>query len=77
MLDAEEKILVLEKDLFGQVRKLAADQGQRIRQTAAAIADLDVTAALSQVAAENRYTRPQFSSSDEMRIAAGRIGNTR
>ncbi len=72
VLDAEDKILALEKDLFGQVRKLAADHGQRIRQTAAAIAELDVTAALSQVAAENRYTRPQFSSSDEMRIAAGR-----
>jgi DNA mismatch repair protein MutS len=72
VLDAEEKILALEKDLFGEVRKLAADQGQRIRQTAAAIAELDVTAALAQVAAENRYTRPQFSSSDEMRIAAGR-----
>jgi DNA mismatch repair protein MutS len=72
VLDAEEKTLALEKDLFGQVRKLAADHGQRIRQTAAAIAELDVTAALAQVAAENRYTRPQFSGSDEMRIAAGR-----
>src|SRR5439155_8244268 len=72
VLDAEEKILALEKDLFGQVRKEAADQGQRIRQTAAAIAELDVTASLAQVAAENRYTRPQYSTGDEMRIAAGR-----
>src|SRR6202049_3284669 len=72
VLDAEDKILALEKDLFSQFRKLAADHGQRIRQTAAAIAELDVTAALSQVAVENRYTRPQFSSTDEMRIAAGR-----
>jgi DNA mismatch repair protein MutS len=72
VLDAEDKILSLEKELFGQVRKLAADHAQRIRQTAAAIAELDVTAALSQVAAENRYTRPQFSSAGEMRIAAGR-----
>ena len=54
------------------MRKLAADQGQRIRRTASAIAELDVTAALAQVAAENRYTRPQFSNGDEMRIAAGR-----
>ena len=72
VLDAEEKILALEKDLFSQVRKLAADHGQRIRQTAAAIAELDVTAAVAQVAAENRYTRPQFSSNEEMRIASGR-----
>src|SRR5437867_3603238 len=72
VLDAEEKILALEKQLFAEVRQLAADHGQRIRQTAAAIAEIDVTAALAQVATENRYTRPQFSSSDEMRIAAGR-----
>src|SRR5436190_6832026 len=72
VLDAEEKILALEKDLFGEVRKQVADHGQRIRQTAAAIAELDVTASLAQVAAENRYTRPRFSSNDEMRIAAGR-----
>jgi DNA mismatch repair protein MutS len=72
VLDAEEKILALEKDLFGEVRKLAADHGQRIRQTAAAIAEMDVTAALAQVAAENRYTRPQFSANGDMSIAAGR-----
>src|SRR5947199_10832377 len=39
VLDAEEKILALEKDLFGEVRKQVADHGQRIRQTAAAIAE--------------------------------------
>jgi DNA mismatch repair protein MutS len=72
VLDAEEKILALEKDLFAEVRKLAADHGQRIRQTAAAIAEMDVTAALAQLAAENRYVRPRFSPGDEMRIAAGR-----
>src|SRR5262249_48753652 len=72
VLDAEEKILALEKDLFGEIRKQVADHGQRIRQTAAAIAELDVTASLAQVAAENRYTRPSFSDNDEMRIAAGR-----
>src|SRR6266566_1584993 len=72
VLDAQEKILTLEKELFAEARKQAADHGQRIRQTAAAIAELDVTASLSQVAAENRYTRPRFSTNDEMRIAAGR-----
>ena len=72
VLDAEDKILSLEKELFAEVRQLAADHGQQIRQTAAAIAELDVTAALAQVAAENRYTRPRFSPDDEMRIAGGR-----
>ena len=72
VLDAEEKILALEKDLFHDVRKRAAAEAQRIRATATALAELDVTAALAQVAAENRYQRPAFSASGEMRIMAGR-----
>ena len=72
VLDAEEKILALEKELFAEVRRFAADHAQRIRATAAAIAELDVTAALAEVAAVNRYARPTFSNDDSMRIVAGR-----
>ncbi len=72
VLDAEDKILTLEKELFAEVRKFAAAHAQRIRATAAAIAETDVTAALAQVAAENRYARPVFSEDGEMRILAGR-----
>jgi DNA mismatch repair protein MutS len=72
VLDAEEKILTLEKELFGEVRKRAAAEAQRIRASAAAVAELDATAALAQVAAENRYQRPSFLQNGEMRIMAGR-----
>jgi DNA mismatch repair protein MutS len=76
VLDAEEKILTLEKELFAEVRKSAAAQAQRIRASAAAIAELDVTASLAQVAAENRYQRPTFPEVGDMRgimeIRAGR-----
>ena len=72
VLDAEDKILTLERELFADVRKRAAAHAQRIRATAAAVAELDVTASLAQVAAENRYQRPIFSDSGEMRILAGR-----
>ena len=72
VLDAEDKILTLERDIFSALRVHAASHAARIRQTAAAIAELDVTAALAQVAAENRYTRPRFSTLSEMSIAAGR-----
>jgi DNA mismatch repair protein MutS len=72
VLDAEDKILTLEKELFADVRKRAAAQAMRVRATAAAVAELDVTAALAQVAAENRYQRPSFSDDGEMRILAGR-----
>src|SRR5579871_204597 len=72
VLDAEEKILALEKELFGEVRRFAADHSQRIRSTAAAIAGLDVTATLAEIAASNRYARPAFSDDGTMRIVAGR-----
>jgi DNA mismatch repair protein MutS len=72
VLSAEDKILTLEREIFSEVRNFAAAEAQRIRQAAAAVAELDVMAALSQVAVENRYRRPRFSDSGEMRIDAGR-----
>ena len=72
ILDAEEKMLALEREIFQQLRQFAAEHASRIRKTAAAIAELDVTGALAQVAAENRYVRPAFSDTGEIRIAAGR-----
>jgi DNA mismatch repair protein MutS len=72
ILDAEEKMLALEREVFQQLRLYAAGHASRIRATAAAIAELDVICALAQVAAENRYVRPGFSGSGEIRIVAGR-----
>jgi DNA mismatch repair protein MutS len=72
ILDAEEKMLALEREIFQELRQFAAEHAARIRHTAAAIAELDVTCALAQVAAESRYVRPDFSDSGEIRIVAGR-----
>ncbi len=72
ILQAEERILELEKEIFAQLRAAAAGQAARIRAAAAVVAELDVTAALAQTAAENRYSRPRFSDSGQMRILAGR-----
>jgi DNA mismatch repair protein MutS len=72
VLDAEDKMLTLEREIFQELRLFAAEHAARIRQTAAAIAELDVTCALAQVAAENRYVRPSFTDLGEIRIVAGR-----
>src|SRR5206468_7844373 len=48
VLDAEDKILTLERELFAEVRKRTAEHAQRIRATAGAVAELDVTASLAQ-----------------------------
>jgi DNA mismatch repair protein MutS len=72
ILEAEEKILAIEREIFEQLRVFTTGHAARIKTTAAAIAELDVTVALAEVAAESRYTRPRFSLDGEMRIAAGR-----
>jgi DNA mismatch repair protein MutS len=74
ILEADEKILALEKEIFAQLRAVAASHAARIRQTAAAIAEIDVTSALAETAAVNRYVRPRFSdeSAGTLKIAGGR-----
>ena len=72
ILEAEEKILTLEREIFETLRAMACLHATRIKATAAAIAELDVTVALAEVAVENRYTRPRFSDCGEMRVVAGR-----
>lgn len=72
ILEAEDKILTLERELFGQVRQQVAEQAEAVRLVAAAVAAVDVDAGLAQVAAANQYVRPTFTSSGELRIVAGR-----
>ncbi len=72
VLAAEEKILSLEREIFQELRSFAASFAERIKAAADAIAELDVASALAQVAVENRYRRPRFSGTGEMRIEAGR-----
>jgi DNA mismatch repair protein MutS len=72
ILEAEERSIAIERDIFEQLRVLASSHSARIKATAAAVAELDVAVALAEVAAENRYVRPRFSDSGEMRVMAGR-----
>jgi DNA mismatch repair protein MutS len=72
VLSAEERILESERTLFQELRSYAASWAHRIKAVATFIAELDVHATLAQVAVENRYVRPKFSDSGELRIDAGR-----
>jgi DNA mismatch repair protein MutS len=72
VLLAEEKMLELERKIFSELRTFAAEHAGRIRATGAAVAELDVAAAMAQAAAENHYVRPEFSETGEMRVVAGR-----
>jgi DNA mismatch repair protein MutS len=72
ILEAEERSLAIEREIFEQLRLLASSHAARIKATATAVAEMDVAVALAEVAAESRYFRPRFSTSGEMRVVAGR-----
>ena len=73
ILDAQEKIVELERRLFTELRTAIAGEAKRIRQTALALAEVDVLASFAHVAAVRDYCRPQFvDASGEMEIIAGR-----
>lgn len=72
ILDAVEKSQALERDLFEQVRRAVGAEARRIRETAAAVAELDVLACFAWLAAERNYRRPEISDDGELVIAQGR-----
>ena len=72
ILDAQEKIVDIERRLFAQLRSAIAGEARRIRQTALALAEIDVLAALAQIAASRDYCRPRFDDSTDIEIVAGR-----
>ncbi len=72
ILEAEEKILAIERELFEGLRAELASNAPRIRAAAAWVAEIDVAAALAELAAERRYVRPRFSNDGTMQVEAGR-----
>ncbi|MGH9509049.1 MAG: DNA mismatch repair protein MutS, partial [Terriglobales bacterium] len=72
ILDAQEKIVEIERRLFAELRAAIAAEARRIRQTALALAELDVLTGLAHLAAERGYARPQFDDSGEMEVLGGR-----
>jgi DNA mismatch repair protein MutS len=72
ILDAQEKIVEIERRLFADLRGAIAAQAKRIRQTALALAEVDVLASLAHVAALRHYCRPRFDLTSDIEILEGR-----
>ncbi len=77
ILDAQEKIVEIERRLFTELRTAIAAEAKRIRQTALALAEVDVLASLAHVAALRNYCRPNFvppteGAAGDLEIAEGR-----
>jgi len=75
ILDAQEKIVEIERRLFTELRTAIAAEARRIRQTALALAEVDVLVSMAHLAALRNYCRPQFAgspNSGELEIIEGR-----
>ena len=72
ILGAKDRSVAMEYTLFDNVRKTVADNLERIQRTAKAIAVLDVLVSLANVAADNRYVRPEVNLSTVIRLKDSR-----
>ena len=72
VLGAAEKLATLEYDLFVKIRDTVANNADRIRKTAAAIAELDVYRSFAEVASKNSYVCPEVDLSTDIIIKDGR-----
>ncbi|MGQ0811987.1 MAG: DNA mismatch repair protein MutS [Nitrospiraceae bacterium] len=70
--DADIKLKALEQELFEQLRSRLAQHTPRLQRIAAALAFLDVMAALAEIAALNQYSRPRLSDDAVIHIINGR-----
>ena len=72
ILNAQERLLDLETQIYRGVVNQVAEMAPRLLATAATIAAIDVNSALAEVAVDNRYVRPTLSDDLNIDIRAGR-----
>jgi DNA mismatch repair protein MutS len=69
---AADRALKLELDLFERLRQACLAEGQVLRGFGSAIAEIDVAAALAELAVKRNWTRPVVDSSLAFKIEGGR-----
>ena len=72
ILDAQEKIVEIERRMFIELRSAIAGEARRVRQTALALAEVDVLGSMAHVAALRGYCRPRFDDSSDLEVLDGR-----
>ncbi len=72
VLNAQDRIVQLEEEIFFLLRSRLLEVIPRIQKTALAIATLDVLVTLADVAVSHGYCRPQVHEGDEIHIEDGR-----
>jgi DNA mismatch repair protein MutS len=72
VLGAEEKRVVLEYEIFEEIRQMVALENRRIRKTANLISELDALVSLAEAAEMYGYTCPEVSDGPVIHIIDGR-----
>jgi DNA mismatch repair protein MutS len=72
ILHAEEKAIAREDELFNQLIAVILEQADDLKETAAALAEIDVFIGWSALAREWDYCKPQLDQSDALLIDQGR-----
>ncbi len=72
VLAAEDKLKQLEQNIFLQLRDMVAAAAARLQATANALAEIDVLAALAELARSRNYVRPTVVAESVLEIEAGR-----
>ncbi|HEX6466397.1 MAG TPA: DNA mismatch repair protein MutS, partial [Terriglobales bacterium] len=72
VLEAEEKMLEIERRIFTELRSAVAGEARRIRQTSLALAEVDLLFALGHIAAARNYCSPQLDDSGEIELIEAR-----
>jgi DNA mismatch repair protein MutS len=72
ILNAEEKILALETQLFNELRSTIANEAEKIQHNARLIALLDCLVSFAEVAIANEYIHPEVNNDNAIVIENGR-----
>ncbi|MDQ0337350.1 DNA mismatch repair protein MutS [Caldalkalibacillus uzonensis] len=72
ILDASERALELEHQLFGELRHQVKTYTERLQKLAQTIAQLDCLCSFAKVSEQHHYVRPAFSHNGELVVQAGR-----
>ena len=72
ILDAQDKIVDIERRIFAELRAAVAAEAKRIRHTALAIAEVDLLASFAHLASVRNYSRPELDDSGDLEIVEGR-----
>ncbi|HEY4552806.1 MAG TPA: DNA mismatch repair protein MutS, partial [Bacillaceae bacterium] len=72
ILQAEEKCVDLEYELFLQIRETVKTYIPRLQEVAQAVSELDVYQSFAEVSDQRHYTKPEFNVNREIKIHDGR-----